>query len=113
MRFLILIILLFSCEKERYCDTSFRSYNLFSEKRLEYITIKDITNDTIIGEYHNIQGSFELINDNYFKVIKPNNVITVNLNYKYVNDSVDLRVVGFCVITDDCHVQPTNLDTLK
>jgi len=109
-----LSIFFISCEKDEICDTSFKSYDLFAQDTLNFVKITDINTDSVLYSDSNIVGPFKLIDDGYFNVVGPNKQITLNLQYRFINDSVYGRFIGLCVFTDDCHVQyKFPLDTIK
>lgn len=109
-----LSIFFISCEKDEICDTSFKSYDLFAKDTLSYVKITDINKDSVLYSDSNIVGPFKLIDDSYFKIVGPNKQVTLNLQYRFVNDTVHGRFIGLCVFSDDCHIQyHLPLDTIK
>ena len=105
---------LYGCEKEIICDTSHRTYYLYAEDTLEYVKIWDVNTDYVLYSDSNIIGQFKLIDDSYFNFIGPNGQATLNLQYRFPNDTVYGRFVGLCIFTDNCHVNYTlPFDTIK
>ena len=106
-KFLVLIglISLFSCEKEEViCDTYFKSYHLYVKDTLEHIEVVDIDKGYILYADSGLNSQFKVVDDSYFNMIGPNQQTTLNIRFRYLNDTVHLRVVPICVFTDDCHV---------
>jgi hypothetical protein len=108
------LLLFTSCEKERVCDTSLQTHYLYAQDTLEYVKIWDINTDYVLYSDSNVIGPFKLVDDSYFNFIGPNSQTTLNLQYRFPNDTVYGRFVGLCVFTDECHVNYSiNFDTIK
>jgi hypothetical protein len=110
----LLPLLFISCDDSITCDNTFNSYNVFVKDSVQFIIVKDVTNDTIISVDSLVIGETEIINDNYFSKIGPDNTININTYYRFLKDTVDTRIYAKCISTDKCHININpKLDTLK
>ena len=64
-----------SLEDKIICDTSFQSHYLYSEKTLEYVKIWDGDRGYVLFSDSNISGQIKLIDDSYFHMVGPNQII--------------------------------------
>ena len=113
MKYFILPILffLFSCEDEVICDASLKYNKVYTPDTLLYYEVVDIDRDSIIHSDSNVIGNIPVIDDSYLSVIGRNNTVGINIRYIPVNS--DLHVIGFCGLSDNCHIYtPHTLDTL-
>ena len=107
MKWLLLLIGLsfVSCEKENIiCDTSYKSLYLYVKDTVEHIQVVDINNGYVLYSDSNLYSQFKVVDDSYLNVIGRNNQTTLNIKFRYVGDTVHLRVNPICIHTDDCHV---------
>lgn len=103
--FLIVSLFLFSCEKqEAICDTSFKSYHLYVKDTLEYVQVVDINNDNILYTDSVLYSRFKVVDDSYLNIIGKNKQATLNIRFRYIDDTIHQRVNPVCVYTDDCHI---------
>lgn len=94
-----------SCEKENViCDTSFKSLYLYVKDTVEHIQVVDIKNDYVLYSDSNLYSQFKVVDDSYLNVMGKNQRTALNIKFRYVDDSVHLRVQPVCIYTDDCHV---------
>jgi hypothetical protein len=107
LTFLLSFIFLFfySCEKEEViCDTSFRSLNLYVRDTLEYVIVSDINSGYVLYSDSGIYTQFKVVDDSYLHMMGLNNRTTLNIDFRYVNDSVYNRVSPICIYSDECHI---------
>lgn len=108
------LVMLVGCEKGIICTQEFRSYYMHPKDTLEYITVVDIDNGNILYNDSNVYKEFKVVDDSYLNIMGTNQQATLNIKFRYVNDSVHLRVYPICISTDECHVYNYNPnDTLK
>ena len=113
MKYIIPLLLLvtLSCEDQIVCDASLRYNTVYSPDTLEYYEVIDIDRDSVIYSDSNVIGDLPVIDDSYLSVIGRNS--TVGLNIRYIPVNSDLHVIGFCGLSDNCHIYtPHTLDTL-
>lgn len=102
---LFILFSLFSCEKEGViCDTSFKSFNLFVRDTLEYVVVRDINSGYVLYSDSEIYTQFKVVDDSYLHIMGTNNQTSLNIDFRYVNDSVYKRVSPVCIFTDECHI---------
>ena len=102
---LFILFSLFSCEKEGViCDTSFRSLNLYVIDTLEYVVVRDINLGNVLYSDSNVYNQFKVVDDSYLNIMGVNNQTTLNIEFRYVNDSIYKRVSPVCIFTDECHI---------
>jgi hypothetical protein len=102
---LFIVFSLFSCEKEGViCDTSFRSLNLYVRDTLEYVVVRDINLGNVLYSDRNVYNQFKVVDDSYLNIMGVNNQTTLNIEFRYVNDSIYKRVSPVCIFTDECHI---------
>jgi len=103
--FLLSVIFFTSCEKEEIiCDTSFHSHYLFVKDTLEYVKVFDIDSGHILYQDSNVYPQFKVVDDSYLQIMGVNSQAALNINFRYVNDTVYKRVSPICIYTDNCHV---------
>jgi len=108
---LLSLIFLSSCEDGVVCDTSVKYNTVYSPDTLVYYEVFDIGRDSIIYRDSNVIGDLPVINDSYLSVMGPNS--SVGLNIRYYPRNSHLHVIGFCALSDNCHVTTYNtFDTL-
>jgi len=106
-KFLLILpfLLFFSCEKnDVICDTSFRSLNLYVRDTLEYVMVRDINSGYVLYSDSGIYTQFKVVDDSYLHIMGTNNQTSLNIDFRYVNDSVYKRVSPVCIFTDECHI---------
>ena len=113
----LLLLLLFpflGCEKDNViCTTEFRSYSLHVKDTLEYVKVVNIDNGNTLYSDSNVYSEFKVVDDSYLNVIGKNQQTTLNIRFRYVNDTVHQRIYPICLSTDECHVYiSTPHDTL-
>lgn len=100
-----LFLTLLSCEKgEVICDASFRSYHLYVKDTVEYLQVVDITNGNVLYSDSNLYSQFKVVDDSYLNIMGRNQQRALNIKFRYIGDTVHLRVNPVCIYTDDCHV---------
>lgn len=106
-KFLLILsfLLFYSCEKnEVICDTSFRSFNLYVRDTLEYVIVRDINLGHVLYSDSNVYTQFKVVDDSYLNIMGVNNQTSLNIEFRYINDSVHKRVSPVCITTDECHI---------
>jgi hypothetical protein len=99
------LVLFYSCEKDNViCDTSFRSLNLYVRDTLEYVIVRDINLGHVLYSDSGIYNQFKVVDDSYLHIMGANNQTTLNIDFRYVNDSVYKRISPICIFTDECHI---------
>jgi hypothetical protein len=102
---LFILFSLFSCEKEGViCDTSFKSLNLYVRDTLEYVVVRDINSGYVLYSDSGIYTQFKVVDDSYLHIMGTNNQTSLNIDFRYVNDSIYKRVSPVCIFTDECHI---------
>jgi len=98
-------VLFYSCEKDEViCDTSFKSFNLYVKDTLEYVMVRDINSGYVLYSDSGIYTQFKVVDDSYLHIMGINNQTTLNIDFRYVNDSFYKRVIPICISTDECHI---------
>ena len=99
------LVLFYSCEKDDViCDTSFKSLNLYVRDTLEYVVVRDINSGYVLYSDSGIYTQFKVVDDSYLHIMGTNNQTSLNIDFRYVNDSVYKRVSPICIYTDECHI---------
>jgi hypothetical protein len=103
--YLLITLFIVGCQEEEViCDTSFKSFNLHVKDTLEYVIVRDINSEYVLYSDSNVYTQFKVVDDSYFHIMGSDRQTTLNIDFRYVNDSVGLRVVPICVYTDKCHI---------
>jgi hypothetical protein len=103
--YFLLTLLIVGCQEEEViCDTSFKSFNLYVRDTLEHVIVRDINSEYVLYSDSNVYTQFKVVDDSYLHIMGPNQQTTLNINFRYVNDSVGVRVVPICIYTDKCHI---------
>jgi hypothetical protein len=99
------LVLFYSCEKDEViCDTSFRSFYLYVRDTLEHVKVYDIKSGYVLYSDGGVYDRFKVIDDSYLHILGVNNQTTLNIEFRYMNDSVYKRVSPVCVYADECHI---------
>ena len=111
----LLVLTLTGCEKDNViCTTEFRSYSLYVKDTLEYVKVEDIDNGNTLYTDSNVYPEFKVVDDSYLNVMGKSQQVTLNIKFRYVNDTVHQRVYPLYLNTDSCHVYISPIhDTLK
>jgi hypothetical protein len=103
--FLVLSSIFLSCERDEIiCDTSFKTMNLHVRDTLEFVKVHDTQNGFVLYYDSLVYQSFKVVDDSYFNIIGPNKQTDLNIEFRYINDTVHKRVVPICIFTDECHI---------
>jgi len=113
--FILLLFPFLGCEKENVvCTMEFKSYLMYVKDTLEYVKVEDIDNGNTLYTDSNVYPEFKVVDDSYLNVMGKGQQVTLNIKFRYVNDTVHQRIYPILVSTDECHVYISPIhDTLK
>ena len=113
--FILLLFPFLGCEEDNImCTDVFMSYSMYVKDTLECVKVEDIDNGNTLYTDSNVYPEFKVVDDSYLDVMGKSQQVTLNIKFRYVNDTVHQRVYPLYLNTDSCHVYISPIhDTLK